>query len=199
MACSAHQRPEDDDMKTFNCGYLATVAALLLSWNSLLAVKVLTTDDMAQFWCERFSGPTEILKMIPASFFFLAEIVIILISLRINRILESLQPEHLENLPSRNALTFRDTQILYSLLSLQFVVISSVSSLYPSSQFQTSLLTKVVLHLCFDNVIISFLFPIYIIVKTKRYLPKLWDDSSQLIHGNNDFYAENPSQVSPEP
>ena len=48
-----------------------------------------------------------------------------------------------------------------------------------------------------DDIGVAFIFPIYIIMKTKRYLPKLWDDSRQIILENNDFYSSNPNAVAP--
>ena len=50
-----------------------------------------------------------------------------------------------------------------------------------------------------DDIGVAFIFPIYIIMKTKRYLPKLWDDSRQIILENNDFYSSNPTAVAPRP
>ena len=49
------------------------------------------------------------------------------------------------------------------------------------------------------DIIISFVFPIYIILKTRRYLPRLWNDNSPLILQNNDFYAVRLSPISPCP
>ena len=46
---------------------------------------------------------------------------------------------------------------------------------------------------------VAFIFPIYIIIKTKRYLPKLWDDSQQIIGQNNDFFSINPATVAVAP
>ena len=50
-----------------------------------------------------------------------------------------------------------------------------------------------------DDIGLGFIFPIYIIIKTRRYLPKLWDDSSQIIGENNDFFSTNPASVAPGP
>ena len=49
-----------------------------------------------------------------------------------------------------------------------------------------------------NNVVICQIFPVYVILKTRRYLPRLWSDDSPLILENNDFYAVRLSQVSPE-
>ena len=49
------------------------------------------------------------------------------------------------------------------------------------------------------NVLLSFLFPVYILMKTRRYLPKLWDEDSPIILQNNDFYAVRLSQVNSRP
>ena len=50
-----------------------------------------------------------------------------------------------------------------------------------------------------DDIGVGFIFPIYIILKTKRYLPKLWDDSRPIVFGNNDFFSTNPATVAVAP
>ena len=41
----------------------------------------------------------------------------------------------------------------------------------------------------------SLVFPVYIILKTRRYLPRLWNVNCPLIIQNNDFYSVNMLQV----
>ena len=53
------------------------------------------------------------------------------------------------------------------------------------------------IQLVFNLLVLALVFPIYIILKTKRYLPKLWDDNALVIVQNNDFYAVRLNQVSP--
>ena len=52
--------------------------------------------------------------------------------------------------------------------------------------------------MCLFNIVICFMFPVYIILKTRRYLPRLWDGEAPLILQNNDFYTVRLSQVSPQ-
>ena len=48
-----------------------------------------------------------------------------------------------------------------------------------------------------EDIVIGVVLPILIIFKTRKYLPRLWDDDCQIETNNNDFYAENPFQVHP--
>ena len=65
---------------------------------------------------------------------------------------------------------------------------------FPNLNFCNSLISMIV-----DDIGVGFFFPIYLIMKTKRYLPKLWDDSRQIIVENNDFFSINPAAVAPAP
>ena len=49
------------------------------------------------------------------------------------------------------------------------------------------------------NIVLGLVFPVYIILKTRRYLASLWDDNALIIKQNNDFYALRLSQLSPHP
>ena len=66
------------------------------------------------------------------------------------------------------------------------------TSLYDQAKMIIGIISIIV-----DDIGVAFIFPIYIIMKTKRYLPKLWDDSRQIILENNDFYSSNPTAVAP--
>ena len=48
-----------------------------------------------------------------------------------------------------------------------------------------------------EDIVIGVVLPILIIFKTRKYLPRLWDDDCQIETNNNDFYAVNPFQVHP--
>ena len=146
-------------------------------------------------------SPQQILHRLPAVFCVLGLVFTVLLSCRTNTILKKIQPQHLLNLPSKNALTFLDTQILFVSIIIQFFVISVIHILFhflliSHDQF---VIQKAILHLIIDNLFICFVFPIYIILKTKKYFPRMWDDKAQMLPKNNDFYAENPSHVSPQP
>ena len=108
--------------------------------------------------------------------------------------LRKIQDQHLKNLPSKNALTYLDTQILcfsiilYKIFSIMYVQFLNFDA---GEDF-----LFVIVQFCFHNIVLCFLFPLYIILKTRRYLPRLWDDNSPIILQNNDFYAVRLSQVS---
>ena len=198
MLLSAHQDTIGvDEMKTFNSGYLTFVTCVLLSWNSLLLV-IFVSDGSTPDWC--WSGSELTLILIPVAFSLLAVIIVVLIIIKSNRVLKNLKHQHFKNLPSKNALTFRDTLILFFSVTSQYFLINIQSFLF-SFKFlskEKSLILKVVTHFSINDMMICFVFPIYIIFKTKKYLRKLWDDSAPIIHENNDFFAENPAEVSTE-
>ena len=204
MVTKAHQNPGPDEMRTFNQGYIAAVTGLNLSWSSILVVKFLSADDSdLPDWCCGFQiePNQQFLLMIPTVFSVLSIVFTVLLTVRTNTILTNIQQQHLQNLPAKNALTFRDTQILFVSTVIQFFVLSVISILFyflfiSPDQF---IILKAILHLIIDNVFICFVFPIYIILKTKKYFPRMWDDNSQIFKQNNDFFAENPSQVNPQP
>ena len=54
-----------------------------------------------------------------------------------------------------------------------------------------------IIHFLMEDIVIGVVMPILLIFKTRKYLPKLWDDDCQIETNNNDFYAENPFQVYP--
>ena len=159
-------------------------------------------SDHPDWCCGLQSEPNQqFLVIIPTVFLVLGIIFTVLLKVRTNTILKSIQYQHLKYLPSKNALTFIDTQILFLSTVIQFLVLSVISSLFyflfiSHGQF---IILKAILHFLIHNVFICFIFPLYIILKTKKYFPRMWDDNSQILKQNNDFFAENPSQVNPQP
>ena len=123
-----------------------------------------------------------------------------LISFKTHNNLRNLQPEHFKNLPSNNVLTFIDTQmlcfflILYFMIGLLIVFLRHIDILSRENFIMCLNLFQLVI----NNVVICLIFPVYVILKTRRYLPRLWSDDSPLILENNDFYAVRLSQVSQE-
>ena len=199
MVLSAHQDSGGvDEMKVFNAGFLAVVTCLLLSWNSLLLVKMLVSEDQPFDWYSS-SATEQAITMIPLALGLLTVTAAILISMKAMSVLKDLHSQHLTKLPSKNALTFRDTQILFFTISSQYFLISvhSVLSALQIISGQQTLILKAITHFCINDVIISLVFPIYIIMKTRKYLAKLWDDSAPILKENNDFFAGNPNEVSP--
>ena len=120
-------------------------------------------------------------------------------SLRTRRNLKKLEEQHLKNLPCQNAMTYLDTQIYIFLLIFQFLIRLILRSLVDLGllSVETTFYLLNVSQMIITNLLLSFVFPIYIILKTRRYLPKLWDSDSPLILENNDFYLVRLSQVSP--
>ena len=193
----AHQDPEDS--RTSDIGYLLGVTGIGIVTNTI-PVGIYLKLNYYRVVCR---GDVHVLGyyvMIPVVVLILIVISTLLISFKTHNYLRNLQPEHFKNLPSNNVLTFIDTQLMcfflifYFLLGLfvlylrLFVLISRENVI-----FYLNLLQLVI-----NNVVICLIFPVYVILKTRRYLPRLWSDDSPLILENNDFYAVRLSQVSPE-
>ena len=138
------------------------------------------------------------LLIIAITFWFLFLSFTMMITIRTRKNLAKLQDQHLMNLPSKNALTFLDTEILCFLILFQFILLLILELLFffDILLYEQAIFLKNFVQLCIDNVVISILYPIYIILKTRKYLPRLWDEDSPLIVQNNDFYAVKMSQVS---
>ena len=141
------------------------------------------------------------LMIIGLIFWFLLLVFTLLISLRTRRNLGQLPSRHLTNLPAKNALTFLDTQIVCFLLLFQFILMMTIHSmsLLNVVSRDTSDLLGSLSQMLITTILLGVVFPIYIILKTRRYLPSLWDENSPTIVQNNDFYAVRMSQLSPHP
>ena len=90
-----------------------------------------------------------------------------------------------------------DTQILCSLLLCQFFFSTFLHTMFVFDvlSWKDSFTLRHYIQIIVTSIVLSFLFPVYIILKTRRYLPRLWDDDSPVILQNNDFYAVRLSLV----
>ena len=145
--------------------------------------------------------PTKLIIIIPTAISIIFLTFLFLISFKTRNNLSKLSDQHLKNLPASNALTYLDTQVLCFIILLFYGIKIFIAYLFLFDivSFKFTLYVNNVIQLSFHNVIISIVFPIYIILKTRRYLPRLWDDDSPLIIQNNDFYATRISQVQEQP
>ena len=203
---NAHNDPGPDGLRMFNIGYLADLAGILLAWNSAGIIKATMLDEFTPYRAFCLKRPLESNPSHPN----IIGIVVLLslcftfsmIIMKITKIyLNKLQDIHLPNLPAKNALTYIDTLIFLSILFASFIIKSFfilLWTLYIFS-FDTLNFVNTIISLIVDEVGVGFIFPLYIIMKTKRYLPRLWDDSRQIIAENNDFFSINPATVAPAP
>ena len=203
MVSNAHQETDPEAKLLFDIGYLAAVAGFLLISVAMPVVQLTLNGIRAIPLCLRQEENIDLnglnLLKISTAAIVLIFTFTVLICIRTNKNLRKLEDQHLKNLPANNALTFVDTLILFFLFySIFFLKRVLVSVFY----FDFLTLELFAFWISFFeflmfNIIISFVFPIYIILKTRRYLPRLWDDNSPLILQNNDFYAVRLSQISP--
>ena len=200
---NAHNDPGPDGLKMFNIGYLAGITGILLAWNSAMLIKVTVSDEYLRYTALCLKKTLDSKSFIPAPIMLTLISLCIFFSLmiirRTKKYLNKLPESQLRNLPAKNALTYIDTLILFYVLSgsllmktFSVFLFTVNTSLYDQAKMIIGIISIIV-----DDIGVAFIFPIYIIMKTKRYLPKLWDDSRQIILENNDFYSSNPNAVAP--
>ena len=204
MVSNAHQDTEPEAKKLFDIGYLAAVAGFLLLSITMPVVQYTMHGIETIALCLRqedsWKRPVnfDLMKISTASIVLIFTFTVLL-GFRTNKNLRKLQDQHLKNLPANNALTFVDTLILCFLSYSNFLVQRVLLSVFMLDFLTYEVFAFVINFIEFflHNIIISFVFPIYIILKTRRYLPRLWSADSPLILQNNDFYAVRLTQISP--
>ena len=196
----------------FNIVYLAGLAGILLAWNSAIIIKVTVSDQHIPYTAACLTNSLESKRMrLESKPFYPLAIVLVVLSLcvifliiitkRKNIYLSQLQDSHLRNLPAKNALTYIDTLILFSIIygSKILKLFCVLLRKFDFMSFENMTIVTSIMSIIVEDIGVGFIFPIYIILKTKRYLPKLWDDSRQIIAENNDFFSTNPAAVAPAP
>ena len=202
---NAHNDPGPDGLKMFNIGYLAGIAGILLAWNSAILIKVTVSDQYIAYTAFCLKKTLESKPFYPMIIALVLFSLCVIFSLTITRrtyiYLNKLQGSQLPNLPAKNALTYIDTLILFSIISGSSILNSFcvLSWTLDFVSFDTSNLLTCLISIIVDDIGVGFIFPLYLIMKTKRYLPKLWDDSREIIVENNDFFSINPAAVAPAP
>ena len=198
---NAHNDPGVDGMKIFNIGYLVGITGILLAWNSAILIKVTVSEEYLRYTalCLRKKSKSDFPGPILIAMIFLCILFSLIIIRRTKTYLRKLPDNQLRNLPAKNAMTYIDTLILFYVLSGSFFIKTSGMAFWLhniSLSDQTNLILCAITVIV-DDIGVGFIFPVYIIIKTKRYLPKLWDTSRQIILENNDFYSSNPTAVVP--
>ena len=204
MVANAHQVVEPEAKKIFDIGYLVVVFGFFLVFIATLPVLQFTRDEIP-FVSRCISGEEDLkngqpnLVFITVAFVFLFFFFTIMIGVKTRRNLTTLKDDQLTNLPSNNALTYLDTELLSFLFFTYFFLQCFKYFLFKFDiiSWELTLTLSNWIQLVFNLLVLALVFPIYIILKTKRYLPKLWDDNALVIVQNNDFYAVRLNQVSP--
>ena len=205
MVANAHQEQEPEGKRVFDIGYLVGVVGLLVVMiplplmiyhvNGIPFIERCLDSDTRHADADTQTDHG-MLRVATIALSLSAFTFTILISLRTRKNLRKLQEEHLKNLPSNNALTYLDTEILCFSIMAKFSLERFRNILLATDllSFDISLYIVNVMPFCFVFMF-SLIFPLYIILKTRRYLPSLWDDKAPLILQNNDFYAVRLSEV----
>ena len=220
MVANAHQEQEPEGKRIFDIGYLVGVVGLLVVMIPLPLMILYHVNGISfiqrcldadpRHADPRHADPRhadtrragtrhadrDMLRVAVTVLSLSAFTFTILISLRTRKNLRKLQEEHLKNLPSNNVLTYLDTEILCFSIMAKFALVRFRNIFLATDllSFDISLYIVNVMPFCFVFMF-SLIFPLYIILKTRRYLPSLWDDKAPLILQNNDFYAVRLSQV----
>ena len=200
MVSNAWHNSDHEKIKMFNFGYIVGLSGILLVWNINIIAFLLKSESPTAGISKCLGLDTETETSLPAMIasvlFVLLTVFSVLIYLRTQEYLEKIQPENQKNLPAKNALTFLDTCILLLSLSIRFVLAKLIFFLHLQDyfSFQVSHMARIILNVCLNDIFLGLVFPVYIIMKTRRYLPKLWNDACQHIPQNNDFYAQSPGE-----
>ena len=198
MVANAHQEQEPEGKRVFDIGYLVGVVGLLVVVISLPPMIYYVNGIPFIERCQDADTQTDhgILRVAVIALSLSTFTFTILLSLRTRKNLRKLQEVHLKNLPSNNALTYLDTEILCFSIMAKFSIERFRNILLATDllSFDISFYLVNLMSFCFVFMF-SLIFPLYIILKTRRYLPSLWDDKAPLILQNNDFYAVRLSQV----
>ena len=204
MVANAHQVPGPEERKIFDIGYLVAVLGFFLVFVSPLPVLYFASDGIPFiFRCINGEEDTKSsqpkIVFITVTFLLLFFFFTILIGVRTRKNLRKLKDAQLTNLPSNNALTYLDTELLcflfFAYIFLQCFKYFLFVFEFISWELTLSLANWI--QVVFNNLVLALVFPVYIILKTRRYLPNLWDDNAPVIVQNNDFYAVRLNQVSP--
>ena len=205
MVANAHQEQEPEGKRVFDIGYLVGVVGLLVVMiplplmiyyvNGIPFIERCLDSDTRHADADTQTDHG-MLRVATIALSLSAFTFTILISLRTRKNLRKLQEEHLKNLPSNNVLTYLDTEILCFSIMAKFALVKFRNIFLATDllSFDISLYIVNVMPFCFVFMF-SLIFPLYIILKTRRYLPSLWDDKAPLILQNNDFYAVRLSEV----
>lgn len=177
---NARKDPGPDGLKIFNIGYLAGLAGLLLAWNSTMLIKVIVSDEYIIGFtalCTEQKSESKPFYPITIAIAILSLCIFfsLLITKRTYRYLNKLPDSQLRFLPAKNALTYIDTLILFFVVSGTYILKSLYSLFWTLDflSFDTANLFSCITSIIVDDIGLGFIFPIYIIIKTKRYLPKL--------------------------
>ena len=200
MVSNAPHNPDHEKMKMFNLGYLVGLSGILLVWNINMIAFLFKSNypfpSVSKCLGLHTEADTSIPMMIATVGFVLLAVFSVFIYIRTQQYLKNIQPEHQKNLPAKNALTFLDTYILLLSLTVRFLLARLIFYLHQQDyfSFEVSFTARTILNVCLNDVFLGLVFPLYIIMKTRRYLPKLWNDDCQHVQQNNDFYAQSPDE-----
>lgn len=108
MVANAHHEPDPEEMKIFDRGYLVGVSffVILLIILPLLQFSVHGIPEIEDCLGQGDHQTFPTLMVTAAVFGFLFFIFVVMISIRTRRNLDTIEDQHLKNLPAKNALTF---------------------------------------------------------------------------------------------
>ena len=187
-------------MKMFNLVYAVGIIGILVLWNTIFVVITLRYESLPFVrMCQgNLTENSSISKKTVQPIFYIGVFLTIcsiyafLINKRTYKYLASITDNNLKNLPARNILTFHDTKVLVLVNSLTFLVLllNLLLAYLHIISVATMMNMNFLVHFIINDLLVSFVHPTIIILKTRRYLPELWSDGlDDRDHQNNDFFA----------
>ena len=189
------------NMKMFNLVYAVGIIGILVLWNCIFVVMTVRYENNLPFvrMCSgnlaensSISDKTVQPLFYIGVFLTISSIYAFLINKRTYKYLTSLNDNSLKNLPAKNILTFHDTKVLVLVNSLAFLLLllNLLLAYLHIISVATMMNMNFLVHFIINDLLVSFVHPIIIILKTKKYLPQLWSDGENDIDNqNNDFFA----------
>ena len=177
MVANAQGVPGPEEKKIFDIGYLVAVFGFLLFFTALPFLQYATVGISFVSRCngiteEEETGQSKIV-FITIAFLFLFFFFTILIGVRTRKNLRKLNDDQLKNLPSNNALTYLDTELL-SFLLFTYVFLQSFKYflfVFDIISWELTLTLANWIQLVFNLLVLTLGFPVYIILKTRQAGP----------------------------
>ena len=188
-------------MKMFNLVYAVGIIGILVLWNLIFVVMTLQYENQLPFvrmcWGNADENVPISEKTVQPIFYIgvfltISSIYAFMINKRTYQYLSSLNDNNLKNLPAKNILTFHDTKVLVLVNSLTFLslLLNLLLAYLQIISIANMMNMNFLVHFIINDLLLSFVHPTIIILKTKKYLPQLWSDGEDdLDNQNNDFFA----------
>ena len=190
VAQADHHLGQSPNLKMFNLVYVVGISGILLVWNMIFLAMEIHSEEPFPFVRVCMEKQSSVLPKAPVMFqitlflTLLGIVYVYLVNRKTHRHLDRITDDDMEQLPAKNLLTYHDTKVLVLVIFLGWLIFAS-GDITP---IPTMISVSFLLNFVFCDLLISFVHPIIIILKTKKYLPDLWSEV-EILNENNDFFA----------